>query len=126
MDQVQSARWYPVQGGSQTLTISFRARVTENVGSFLALTAMPGCGALADLSVVYPTGRQEGVPVSSIIESAIRYAIDNGLASWYSPKNGTPEAALRAALETAVPFLGNTSCSIIVFINGQFGSVYVG
>lgn len=79
----------------------------------------------ADLAIVAPSGRDFPMSVSAIRETIITHFLTKDtFTAWYSPKNVTIEAALRAAL-ASVAFPGGAS-SVTVFVNfdGQFGSVY--
>lgn len=118
--QISDHRWFPYTGSSFTLTCYFFYRSVENSGNYSS-----GSGILCpNLVVIYPTGRNEGVILDSVLEAIIRYFMDNADLSKWNPKSGSYEALLRAALQTWVPGQATTA-SIGVYVNGQFGSVFV-
>jgi len=119
--------WFPAQASSTTITVSFIGRATKDSGAWASLASLPGGPNIPALVVVYPTGRNGGVTLDSFVEAVVQYALNNGLSAWYSPPNGrTVREALLAAFSAFGGSLAsnNTSASLNLLFNGQFGDVH--
>lgn len=120
----RSTRWYPNGTTSSTFNVYFVARVTEDVGAFQGLQNM--VSGATTLTVIYATGRDEGVTCDAIVDSIVQHLLNAGVAGWYSPPNGlSVETALRSAFESWEGPYQPGSASVTVYFNGQFGRVHV-
>jgi hypothetical protein len=111
---------YP--GGSiatQTLTISFYSRANEGEGSY------GSCPHVAALAIVFPTGINNAVDVTTICGVIKDHILNSALPSWWRPVSGSIADAIDDALSDFRPRT-STTCSHTMFFDGQFGSLSVG
>lgn len=120
MSEPITGYWYPRARVNTTCTlyVYFWRRPVKGVGSFA------WCG-MNTLTVIHPQGMDVGVPLSSLREAIVQYAMNNGISALLSPAAGvTPEAALRSALSTWIPQGTGITVELAVMMDG-IEDVYV-
>lgn len=121
MIQDQDSRAFPAEGSgtSATLTVYIEGRQAQGTGSY-SWVGMP-----PSLAIVFPNGRDDMKTHSVLREVIITHILNYPpLVAWWSPKNATPEAALRATLGSWIqvtPYSGG----MFIWFDGQFGPVLV-